>query len=390
MKSGKARVAICALMAVSAIGLIALRLYAMPNLGAITTAASAPDVTIPWGDPDYTAGTYVMPSDTSPWFVDAFSEGGGWLDTADGVTGWNVLATDANYAALIMDVNRTVLTNDLVLSVTYFDAVDAAVSVDLLDTNGQAVVSDVAGNLLTGSEQIKTSQCTLPLASHPDAATIQLRCSSGGVAIYTTGLSMPDASVSSATGQGTTWTGVASASNGTENADAASPVLGKQGSSVGDETNPRSTITAVDTVTTTTDATNAAVSAVGSVVYVDAHRGSDGFSGRVAASAMTMVSAGQVAGGGSTNQTAGSSQQIASDGPKATIAAGLSATGSRDTLMICAGHYGESLNLAGRRGNFVISGNVDLSGRNTAVQMAAISTVTSNTVSSQITGGVGQ
>lgn len=346
------------------------------------SAPASPSDLISWGSPAATFGDEFIPAD--PVFVaGARKLGGDWFNTVDGITGWSVSPADPDYAALEIDLDRTALTNDLNMQVVFFDSSDASLQVDLIDEDGIVIVANVSGDLLTGSGAIKTAAVTLPLAQLSEVATIQLRCDYGGVAVYFTRLSIWQAAqTGTGPGQGSqTVTEGTSSSNSLDNSGTLTL------SAAGSDTNASGSSQGL-TVGTDAGVSNALPLIrrdAGKVVYVDARTGSDWYSGRVSPATALILDASPAAAGvaGSTGDQAllasntvaevpGQAQTgVASlpanallhDGPKATIAAGLMEATPDDTLVIRAGTYHESLNLAGRKGAVRIEGSVNLSGK---------------------------
>ncbi len=136
-----------------------------------------------FGDPMFTVSNnyvYVFP----PWFVSARRDGGAWL-TNSPTYGWHAPDTEpVDTGALIMEVDRSVIVTNLRMDVTFFDYPDSVLELDLADTNGVAVATNLFGNLLAGSDTVVSLNLDLPLGIHTNAARILLRRRSGAAAVY--------------------------------------------------------------------------------------------------------------------------------------------------------------------------------------------------------------
>jgi len=137
---------------------------------------------IDWGEFLYTFGDdfqYTGPA----WWIDAYRIDGNW--ETNHPTAWNVPGTTSNDVGyLVVNVDRTLLTNDLVLAVTLFDQTNATAYVDLYDTNGVAVATNITGDIIGGSGIPADVLIDVPLEDHPDAVTIGIRRGTGDVTIY--------------------------------------------------------------------------------------------------------------------------------------------------------------------------------------------------------------
>lgn len=128
-----------------------------------------------FGEPQFTDGdlyAYTGPD----WFLGASKTGGEWLSNS-----WHCAATaPSNTGALLIDLDRSALTNDLVLDLRYTDHAGSSLHMDLLGTNDQTVAADVHGNLLSGSgKTFAQSIIPVPLATNLQAATVRLRRGAG-------------------------------------------------------------------------------------------------------------------------------------------------------------------------------------------------------------------
>lgn len=134
---------------------------------------------IPWGDPCFTHSNdvgYAWPE----WMVAAFKDGGEWNTNAPA---WHVDGSETNQAGLRLEVDRTWLTNDLAMKVQLAGSAGATLYLDLYDTNGLIVVTNVVDNLLadTGTGAVKV--VSIPLESHIAAVGLWLRHGTGDVTV---------------------------------------------------------------------------------------------------------------------------------------------------------------------------------------------------------------
>ena len=132
---------------------------------------------IPWGDPSFTRTNgvvYVWPD----WMVAAFKSGGSW-DT--NVPAWHVANAETNEAGLNIEVDRTWLTNNLAMKLQLSGSAGAALYLDLYDTNGLIIVTNLLDNLLSGTGSIKTF--SIPLETNLAAVGLWLRHGTGDVTV---------------------------------------------------------------------------------------------------------------------------------------------------------------------------------------------------------------
>ncbi|MBN2162432.1 MAG: hypothetical protein JW713_05775 [Pontiellaceae bacterium] len=125
-----------------------------------------------WGHPDFTSGdTY---SYTGPaWWLGSGKAGGEWL--AEG--GWQVSTND--HGTLYIDIDRSMVTNNLMLNLLHDNAADSLVYLDLADTNAAMVVVDLYGDLTTDDGVQVLSRYILPLADYPTASRIVIDADAG-------------------------------------------------------------------------------------------------------------------------------------------------------------------------------------------------------------------
>jgi len=121
-----------------------------------------------WGKPEFTtddAYTYTGPN----WWIGAGKVGGVWTN---GIA-WLVQTNEQ--AILYMDLDRTLLTNNLMISLFDLNAPHSLVTIDLLDTNNVIVATNVANDITSDDAQETTKYIPIPLQSYPSASRIVLR-----------------------------------------------------------------------------------------------------------------------------------------------------------------------------------------------------------------------
>jgi len=136
---------------------------------------------IQWGAPRFTTGDqydYAHPD----WFLAAYKNGGEWMvDLTTTQSFWFVSACESNRAgSLSIDLDRTILTNNLRYDIHYFGAGNSSLYVDLLNTNGEIVAENLYDNLLGGSNEDVVICLDVPTALFPEAAVIHLRSGEPG------------------------------------------------------------------------------------------------------------------------------------------------------------------------------------------------------------------
>lgn len=134
-----------------------------------------------WGDPLFTSGNaynYTWP----PWLTSAFQAGDEWNTN---LPAWHVTPETSNdTGSLSLDVDRSLLTNNLRLKLDLFDHTNASLYVDLYNTNDVVVDTNLFGNLLLGSNIDRLIWLDIPLAGIPDAAGIQMRRGTGEITVF--------------------------------------------------------------------------------------------------------------------------------------------------------------------------------------------------------------
>ena len=131
-----------------------------------------------WGDPDLTLGnayTYTGPE----WWLGALKDGGEWTNSA-----WHVSSGTSNdLGKLLITLDRSVLNTDLVISVEFTDHSGSSLYIDLLDTNNIAVVTNLYGNIIAGTDATVEKLYAVPIAVNGNAAIIQIRRGAGEITI---------------------------------------------------------------------------------------------------------------------------------------------------------------------------------------------------------------
>ena len=136
-----------------------------------------------WGDPDLTEGDdyyYTGPA----WWTAAYQSGGLWQSNPPA---WHVAALESNDVGYLhIDLDRTVLTTNLVMLLEFTDHSGSSLHVDLMDSNGVVVVSDLLGNLVGGTDAHVLERYSLPLADSAYITAIQLRRGAGEISVFST------------------------------------------------------------------------------------------------------------------------------------------------------------------------------------------------------------
>jgi hypothetical protein len=320
--------------------------------------APAPEVVvIPWGDPALVNGdeiTGVGPA----WCTGASKLGGAWVSNLDGspIPGWAVDEPETNSACLLIFLNRSLVTNDLRMGVTLSLSTGAVVGVDLLDGRGAAAGANPVGELAAGQDAAAVSSIVLPLRQRPEASVIRIRREGGGVVVYNTTLTPANGDGVDNAGQGglvaVGGAGGAPSTAVNEGANSAASqtvaVDVEPGGLDGDGVLSTGDLAMVDLGTNI----QMRVQPGARVIYVNSRTGRDTSTGR-----MATVSEVDLPGGAQSP-----SAPAAVDGPKATIQAGVAASGPMGTVVVQGGDYWENINNSGRAINIRIDGDVNLTG----------------------------
>ncbi len=134
---------------------------------------------IPWGNPAFTRTNdvvYTWPD----WMVAAYRVGGGW-DT--NLPAWHADVADTNPAGLNIEVDRALLTNDLRVRMELSASPEATLYLDLYDTNGVILATNIGDNLLSGIGTGAVRTFSIPLEAHSAAVGLWLRRGTGDVTV---------------------------------------------------------------------------------------------------------------------------------------------------------------------------------------------------------------
>jgi hypothetical protein len=136
---------------------------------------------IPWGNPFFKqpdgSVLYTWPS----WMLAAWAEGGQWNTNLP--YAWHSPASEAT-ASLNHVVDRDGIASNLAFRLEYFDHAASSLQIDLFNTNGIIIATNLFGNLMEGLEAETTQILEIPLSAHPAAVGIQLRKTQGQASIY--------------------------------------------------------------------------------------------------------------------------------------------------------------------------------------------------------------
>ncbi len=132
-----------------------------------------------WSNPKFATGdSYFY---TGPlWWNNAFRVGGDW--STNGWEAGNGLSN--NIGSLNIQVFRSLLTNDAVLDVELFDSTNASLFAALCDSNQAVIVSDLYGNIVTGSQEVVTRRFAIPFSSYSNASILRLWRGTGDITVY--------------------------------------------------------------------------------------------------------------------------------------------------------------------------------------------------------------
>jgi hypothetical protein len=138
---------------------------------------------INWGDPFFTDGDvyeYTAPA----WWLNAEKAGGEWVTNAPG--SWHVGGSETNIARLLIDIDSAILGYDAVMRISLYDHTNAALYVDLMDSDAVMLATNLVGNLCPGTDAARTVLVDVPVATYTNTTTIIIRRDSGEVTVYET------------------------------------------------------------------------------------------------------------------------------------------------------------------------------------------------------------
>ncbi len=138
-----------------------------------------------WGDLFWltTNSEYSVVYAQPEWVLAAFQTGGEWKTNSP--VGWYVPAETAeNTGVLSIMVDRSMLTNDAVLKVKLYDSTNSTLYLDLVDAEAVVVATNIAGNIISATESIVTTNIVIPFESYPTAVAVELRRGTGAITVY--------------------------------------------------------------------------------------------------------------------------------------------------------------------------------------------------------------
>ncbi len=138
---------------------------------------------INWGDPFFTDGDvyeYAAPG----WWLNAEKAGGEWVTNAPG--SWHVDGSETNSARLLIDIDSAILGYDAVMRLSIYDHTNAALYVDLMDSDAVVLATNLVGNLCSGTDAARTVLVGVPVTTYTNTTTIIIRRESGEVTVYET------------------------------------------------------------------------------------------------------------------------------------------------------------------------------------------------------------
>ncbi len=115
---------------------------------------------IRWGHPDFTAGDEYLYTGPS-WWLGAGKEGGEYSG------GNNWLMRTKRSGAVYFDLDRSILTNNLMLDVLHRDNAGVSAGIDLLDSTGTALATNVVGQMVLGENRKVFRRFQVPLVDYP-------------------------------------------------------------------------------------------------------------------------------------------------------------------------------------------------------------------------------
>jgi hypothetical protein len=164
----------------------------LPSLADDPSSNAVTDAWIPWGDSACVSNEDVLFSPWPDWMASAFKIGGAW-DT--NIPAWMVGAGDTNEASLNIEVDRFLLTNNVLMQLDYVDHSNATLMLDLYefpgtnDPNEPVFTSNLFNNLLSGGGGVTSRTFTIPFGLYTNAVGIRLRRDAGAMTIFDTLLS---------------------------------------------------------------------------------------------------------------------------------------------------------------------------------------------------------
>lgn len=127
-----------------------------------------------WGHPDFTDEeqySYTGPS----WWLTAKKNGGQWFAGEC----WDVAASNA-LSVLELTVDRSVLTNNLMMTLSFDDSVDSEMKIGLCSAAGDVLADNLFGDVTDGTGEKIDKTFVLPMATFASAAIIRITVAENG------------------------------------------------------------------------------------------------------------------------------------------------------------------------------------------------------------------
>lgn len=124
-------------------------------------------VVVFWANPDFTEGDEYFYTGPSWWL------GSGKLGGEFNKGSW-LLRSGNRSGAVYVDLDRMVLTNNVMLDLYHWERTGAQVRIDLLDSNGVEMATNVVGDLAFGGGGKVYRRVQVPLADYPEATRLLL------------------------------------------------------------------------------------------------------------------------------------------------------------------------------------------------------------------------
>ncbi|MEM7392756.1 MAG: DUF2341 domain-containing protein, partial [Verrucomicrobiota bacterium] len=138
---------------------------------------------IDWGDPWFT-NEYQMGYTWPIWFTNAQQTNGVW--TTNEPTAWAASSTSGVEGTLFLDVDRDLVTTDLVMRLTFVDHTNSSLMIDLIGSNDVDIATNLFGNILQGTLATNTLYYLIPFGSYESGTAVRIRQVSGDITIHNT------------------------------------------------------------------------------------------------------------------------------------------------------------------------------------------------------------
>ncbi len=136
---------------------------------------------IPWGDPFFTYPDDSVVYTWPVWMEAAWADGGLWITNEP--YAWHS-PTNEPHATLNHVIDRDGIASNLAFRLEYLDHPAGGLYIDLFNTNGTVVATNLFGNITAGSGFDVVSILEIPLSAHPDAVGILVRKAHGQATVY--------------------------------------------------------------------------------------------------------------------------------------------------------------------------------------------------------------